>query len=350
MTRPKFYYCHGTEYLISIKLGDTVYGLGGNGPINRWVKGINNDFIYWGNFADDVFPFMLDQTLWEPHPITYAASTIGIGISIESAVSEIIADIKSSPIGTPWAAGGMSQGACVASRIYQETRSGQLVDRRHDARAFIGFGNPMREINKTFPGGFGWSGALDIPGAPNGPHSTTNGHGAFPSLDSLSPADLFINRFARLQNTEDHFWNFAMPNDVFTSVGDSPVGQFIQLGTREGLRIIPIGAVLAILAGWFTTLAENAIAPFGVAQNSNKEVLVTDPKLGTTSVAPGGGHGMYAWFPPPNADGSIPSSGDTCYQLAAKYINRVGQQIYDELNPQPPNPANPAVYSWSSTW
>jgi hypothetical protein len=64
----------------------------------------------------------------------------------------------------------------------------------------------------------------------------------------------------------------------------------------------------------------------------------------------GGGHVMYPFFPPPNADGSIPSSGDTAYQIAAKYLNTVGQQIYALMNPTvPTRPIEKPTYQWFSS-
>lgn len=342
-TRPVFYYAQGTSYGLNFQLnGENVFTLGANGPVDRWVAGVNNDFYYWGDFVDDVFPDIIDQTLWNPKRVPYPASGVFIGPSIEVGVEWIIADILTTPVGTPFACGGYSQGAAVMCRIYNECRQGRLVDRRHDLRAVVTFGNPMRETGHTYPGSSGYSGACDIP------NDTTQGHGTFPSIDSMNIFEPFVSRFARLQNTESLVWDFTMPNEVISGVGNSVDGLFLQQATKEGLRAIPILALLGLgrmneLWGQFGL---GLIT--GIIQDAAGLIGITDPKLGTTSYVPGGGHVMYPAFPPPNADGSIPPSGDTCYQIAAKYINRVGEQIYDEMFPSIPAPTVPPSYSWFS--
>lgn len=341
--RPRFYYAQGTSYGLNFQiLGQNIFTLAANGPLNRWIRGVNNDFYYWGDFVNDVFPDIIDQTLWQPKRVPYPASGIFIGPSIEVGVEWVIADILTTPVGTPFACGGYSQGAAVMSRIYNECRQGRLVDRRHDLRAVVTFGNPMREAGHTYPGSSGYSGACDIP------NDTTQGHGSFPSLDSMNIFEPFVARFARLQNTESLVWDFTMPNEVISGVGDSVDGTFLQQQTKDGLRVIPVAALLGLqrMGELWGRFGSGLIT--GIVQNITGQILVTDPKLGTTAYIDGGGHAMYPNFPPPNADGSIPSSGDTCYQIAAKYINRVGQQIYDELNPTIPQPVAPPSYSWFS--
>ena len=349
-TRPVFYYAQGTSYGfndagfgLNLQInGHNIFELTANGPANRWVAGVNNDFYYWGAFPNDVFPDIIDQTLWNSKRVPYPASGIFIGPSIEIGVEWIIADILTRPVGTPFAMGGYSQGAAVMSRIYNECRQGRLVDRRHDLRAMVTFGNPMREAGHTFPGSSGYSGACDIP------NDTTQGHGTFPSLESMNVFEPYVSRFARLQNTESFVWEFTMPNEVIGGVGDSQNGRFLQQATKEGLRLFPILALLGL--GRMNQLwNEYGLGRItGILQDDAGLVGIPDAKTGVISYVPGGGHALYPAFPPPNADGSIPSTGDTCYQIAAKYINRVGQQIYDELHPSIPQPTAPPSYSWFS--
>lgn len=361
-TRPRFYYAQGTSYgfnggeptLINYLLnGGNPFILGANGPANRWIKGVNNDFYYWGDFPNDVFPDIIDQTLWESKKVPYPASGIFIGPSIEIGVEWVIADILTTPVGTPFAMGGYSQGAAVMSRVYQETRSGRLTDRRHDLRAMVTFGNPMREAGHTYPGSSGYSGACDIPG------DTRSGHGSFPSAQQafLFP---YVSRFARLQNTDDFVWDFTMPNEVISGVGDSADGIYLQIQTLLGLQLIPIFAAIGLGRmgdlwslfgqGLLDGVIQTARLITGVIQDATGLIKVIDPKTGDIGWVPGGGHVMYPSFPPPNSDGSIPSTGQTCYQLAASYINRTGQQIYDQLNPSIPQPTTAPTYSWSSSW
>jgi hypothetical protein len=270
-------------------------------------------------------------------------------VSVETGVEYIISQVEETPIGTPFAVGGYSQGAAVASRIYNECRQGRLANRRADLRAVVTFGNVMREQGHTFPNSSGYSGACDVPG------DTRNGHGVFPTWESndyfgmlTSP---FIQRFARLRNTEDLVWDFTMPNEVASGMGSSTFeGMFLQNLVGDGLRLNPLNVIttLAVAAfnGVLAKLGEWTAAPPGVPQNENLLVQIVDALTGAIKYATGGGHVMYPHYPPPNSDGSIPESGDTCYQLAAKYLNTVGARIYDEMHPIVVPPTTRAAFSW----
>lgn len=355
---PVFYYATGTSYLfnhlgwtVGQQLDVTVNVFGtdisfGNVPVDNpiWVEGVDNDFYYWDGFIpNDPFPKLLSPDLWQYKYVPYPASTVFMGPSIEIGVDWVIDQIEQTPIGTPFALGGYSQGAAVMSRIYNECRNGRLRDRRADLRAIVAYGNPMRGPNHFFPGSSGYSGACDIPG------SATGGGGTFPVLSTLNILfDSYIRRFAQLQETESLFWNFTMPNEVISGVGGSDDGLLMRQFATDGLRLIPIAALGTLAKVMNELWNQFGVAPLGVPAVDN-QVAVTDPKTGALSVRSGGGHIMYPFFPPPNADGSIPTSGDTCYQLAAKYLNRVGAAIYDELYPTVPEPVTPAAYQWFSS-
>ena len=343
---PVFYYAQGTSNLFNLGSDWKM----GYGPVSTWIKGLDGSFNYWDAFVDDPFPRMLDSNLWQWKRVPYPAAALFIGPSIEWGVDWIIADIKSRPIGTPFALGGYSQGAAVMSRIYNECRQGRLADRRHDLRAMVTFGNPMREQGHTFPGSSGFSGACDVEG------DTRTGHGGFPSMESMDWRDPFVSRFARLQNTEEFVWEFTMPNEPVGCIGNGPDGLRAEYIIKEGLRLLPvIGAIFAyeLMFGIWTKLGEGEPGKpkriIGVDQNSDGGVLFPDPKTGVVAYHPGGGHVLYPWFPPPDTNGHIPSSGDTCYQIAAKYLNRVGAAIYDEQHPTVPAPTIPAGYQWFSS-
>lgn len=358
--KPIFYYAQGTSWLWnwfgfqagsqggggSVQIGNSgifvpdVYVLNGVPLFGQpyipatHIKGLNGQFVYWeGGIVNDPFPYLLDTDLWHWKRVPYPASTAFMGPSIEVGVDWVINDILSQPPGTSFALGGYSQGAAVMSRVYNEFRSGRLAGRREALRAMVTFGNPMREQGHTFPGS-GYSGACDIPG------DNTSGHGTFPALedvdDLLSP---FVRRFARLQNTEELVWDFTMPNEVISGVGNSPDGRFLQNFTTNALRLIPLAALLDIGKAMGDLWTRFGVAPAGVPQGTDpngigyKTVKVVNPLTGEVGYQPGGGHIMYPFFPPPNADGTIPASGDTCYQLAAKYLNSVGRRINDELHP-----------------
>ena len=346
MTLPVFYYACGTNYLWNTP--PIVIPMGTPTPIN--IKGLDGAVISWdGDIPNDPFPRLLEPTLWNYERVQYPAQGIWAGVSVEAGVEYIISRVTQTPIGTPFAVGGYSQGAAVASRIYNECRQGRLADRRADLRAVVTFGNVMREQGHTFPDSSGYSGACDIPG------DTRNGHGVFPTWESddyfgmlTSP---FIQRFARLRNTEDLVWDFTMPNEVASGMGSStPESMMLQNLVGDGLRLTPLNFIAslveAIVTGLLAKLGEWAAAPFGVPQDGNLLVEVVDALTGVVGYRTGGGHVMYPFYPPPNSDGSIPESGDTCYQLAAKYLNTVGARIYDELHPTVVLPAGRAAFSW----
>ena len=357
MTLPIFYYAQGTSWLFN-EFGFTVgqnasptvkifgYTLSqGTPPTPIHVKGLDGQFYYWdGNIPNDPFPLMLDPTLWQYKRVQYPSSAIWIGPSIEIGVDWVIADILTKPVGTPFAIGGYSQGAAVASRIYNECRSGRLKDRRADLKAVVGFGNPMREVNTTYPGSSGYSGACDIA------NSFAGGAGMFPALDSMGPFDFYVSRFSRLIATEQSlFWNFTMPNEVISGVGNSIDGQKMQAFGKESLRLLPVGAIPGLVEVMGTLWQAYGKAPIDVLQDVNNYVKLVNPFNGNVTYAAGGGHIMYPHFPPPAANGSIPQTGLTCYQIALQYLRTVGQRIYDEMNPITPEAAYYPSYSWFSS-
>lgn len=370
MTLPVFYYARGTSWLWNwfgfkagsaggagtVEISDGVYvpdlyvfdfPIFGTPPFQSVnVKGLDGKTVVFdtGTAGYDPFAQLLSPELWQYKNVPYPASALFMGPSVELGVRWVIDEIKKSPIGTPFALGGYSQGAAVMSRVYNECRQGELRDRRADLRAVVTFGNPMREQGHSFPSSSGYSGSCDIPG------DTTTGHGTFPRWEQNDFFGLltnpYIQRFSRLHNTEDLFWDFTMPNEVISGVGDSGDGMFLQQFTANGLRPIPLFALFDIAKAMGELWNRFGVAPAGVPQNELRHIQVVDAISGATGYLAGGGHAMYPFYPPPNADGSIPTSGDTCYQLAAKYLNDVGARIYDELHPTVVLPPGRAAFSW----
>ena len=372
--RPIFYYAQGTSFLFNW-FGFTIGSQGGSGGFfvnimgnvqfvpdiylqtlwgrlallgeygvpSAYVAGLDGQTYLWeGGIVNDVFPRLLDEELWQYKRVPYPASTIFMGPSIEWGVDWVIDDILETPIGTPLALGGYSQGAAMMTRLYDEFRTGRLRNRRSDLRAVVCFGNPRRESGRTFPGSSGYSGACDIPG------DNSSGHGVFPHLSDMGVFDPWVRRFARLQNTEDLVWEFTMPNEVISGVGDSEDGNLFQRFTHNALRAIPVLA-LTDWDGFFSKTPLYAIAPPGVEADEDGAIALRDALTNEiVTYMPGGGHIMYGGFPPPNADGSIPSSGDTCYQIAAKYLRNVGTAIQNEMHPTIPAPTGRPTFSWFS--
>ena len=359
MTKPIFYYANGTAYAFNwlafevsqdfqnIKLFGKPIGQIHESPTIH-VKGLNGQFHLWsGGIPNDPFPLLLDSNLWQYKRVPYPASMIFMGPSIEAGMNWVLNDIQKYPIGTPFALGGYSQGAAVMSCVYNALRDTRLRSRRHDLRAVVTFGNPMREKNHRWPGASSWDGACDVPG------SKTGGHGTFPSINDIG-LNLYTRRFARLVNTEPFFWDFVMPNEVISGVGDSANGKFLSAWTKMGLTLNPLWALSDMgkaMALWNQFGVAPPTAPQDTSSSSPtyRQVKFTDPKTGATGYMAGGGHIMYPHFPPPAADGSIPTTGDTCYQIAAKYINSIGAQISTEGKYVAPTAARPSRYRWATS-
>ena len=176
------------------------------------------------------------------------------------------------------------------------------------------YGNPRRMVDYRGPIGGTWSGAWDIPG------SNTGGHGSFPTT-GLWP---------RLTNPPDSWVEFTAPDDIFSSVGDSPNGLgwtalndiFLDLSQSNALAYFLNGVALSTGAAFSA-----AITLGGVVNN-----LID--AAGTLFQCPGNGHVVYPFLPPPNTDGSYASTavaanglsylapvGKTCYQLALEYLD-----------------------------
>ena len=335
MTLPVFYYATGTSNLLSIA-GHEIVPFSSHGE-THYVPGLDGQSKgFDGYIPGDVFPELLDTTLWTYDRVQYPSTTVSMNLSIELGMQYVINKITANPPpGPSWAIGGYSQGGALAHRIVAETKAGRLVDYRSSLRACVTFGSPAREAGHLFPGAPGWSGCVDIPDSTNG------GHGVFPHFWPL---------LDRIIDTDSFVWDFANPGDTITSVGDSPLGTL--LSTFVGLSLNSIVNLIPTVLGFpgFLDLTQRfTSAPPGVPVDSAGQVLATDAR-GTQFSLSGGGHVCYPWFPVPNANGIIPSSGPTAYQVALAYLRKVGQAIYDEMHPTVPAPTMSPTYSWSSTW
>jgi hypothetical protein len=322
MALPKFYWANGTSFVFDF-FGSTVGAL--FNPADWNIRALDGKTIYTDRtVVNDPFPNLLDTTLWQPIRVPYPAVLVDGLSSINYGVNWIIDDILNSPVGTPFALGGYSQGAVCAGFVYDQCRQGKLSNRRADLRAVVTFGSPIRELNHTWPGASGFNGAIDIDG------STTSSHGAFPPE-------------YRLKNTESLVWDFVNPKEVSTCMGDSQLGLAIQTALRYTLQNNIIGfsaSIIPIILAGGLSFIQNL---FSLTET------ITDPVTGATFAMGGGGHSLYPYLPPPLANGSFPASGDTSYMVAAKYLRTVGQQIYDQMNPTVPNPTTRPTYQWFSS-
>lgn len=384
MSKITFFYCTGTAYSLSILNNALKVGLGGQifwgdpsvnpdklAQVTSYVAGLDGKTYPWdGSVFNDPFPFMLDTAVWEAVRVPYADAGFtflsngqlvgGMGASIDDGVSKVMAKILALPPGAPFAIGGYSQGAAVMSSIYNEIRSGALASRASSFLGGVMFGNPRRQVNHRGEVGGTWSGAWDVAG------SNTGGHGSFPATGP----------WARLSGCDPTKWiEFAAPNDIITSTGDSQTGTFWTQGNDIMLSLLfsqffgqtALEAVLQTLVPGFTSQIMSAIqTAFGVGGALNYLI----DAAGTMGALSGAGHVIYPVLPPPDSSGVSPAievpatityttsgaptssvvgtsprtgrlyagavagttqtaithtyrkaSGDTCYQIALKWLN-----------------------------
>lgn len=313
MAKPVFFYAHGTAYTFGLGFEKALGQLLPAGK-SYLVSGLNGVQKPW-NLAvpRDPFPDLVNQDLYEVVRINYPAATLAMGVSIDNGATTVINKINALPAGTPFALGGYSQGAAVMSSVLRELQTGSLTSRYSQLLGGVMFGNPRRKVNYRGPIGGTWSGRWDVSG------SNTGGHGSFPTTGS----------YPRLTNPPDTWVEFAAPGDIFTAVGDSPKGiswtaandVFLGLTQSNALNYFRTGMVDDILAATIEAFS------FGGVVN-----YIVDA-IGALFDYGGGGHTIYPFLPPPNADGSyntttVPSGGfnhlapvgKTCYQLALEYL------------------------------
>lgn len=331
MTKVKFFYCTGTSYMFSLL--ETGYNLSLAPPSDAvvYVKGLRDEVYPWPEgIPNDPFPNMLDKSIWEPKKISYAAASFnllnqttgtilgGMGSSITDGVIKVSNQIKQMTPGQPFAVGGTSQGAAVMSSIYNELRYGSLTSYYPGFLGGVCFGNPRRQVNFRGEIGGTWSGAWDVPG------STTGGHGSFPTTGD----------YARLTNSEGTEWlEFAYPDDIFTSTGDSTTGTLWTQGNDTLLDLNYsdffgklageiINAIL-ILPGLL--IPAEMTAAINTAFNLGGGLNYIVDALGNLVTMPGAGHVLQSALPPPNTDGTIPAieRTETVYEtirgLPSKY-------------------------------
>lgn len=334
MARAKFIYAHGTAWavhwpeIVSKLYSALTPTMTAPPPGTQYqVAGLGGASFPWDLTPPvDPFPDMLDQAAFEPVRVPYWGVMVPMGLSIQSGIDWTVNYIASLPSGTPFALGGYSQGAAVMTGVLKELQTGVLSARFNDMLAGVMFGNPRRMQNWRGPIGGTWNGAWDIP------DSTWGSHGSFPTTGS----------WARMtSNPPDNWVEFAHPDDIFSSTGDSDKGLRWTAGNDT---ILDLGQ--ANLLSYLTQaipIAETALEAFGLGNAVNNFV----DAAGTPFEFSGAGHTSYPFMPPVGADGVYPASGDTCYQVALRYLNGLaGEWAATPILP----PEVPSVFSaWSTT-
>lgn len=355
MARVKFFYCHGTAYLfrwmgVPLNLALNVGGgleIDGQEPAlgtQFSVPGVNGQSFKWdGAVPRDPFPDMLDPNIFEVVRVWYPATFFPLGLSVDYGATAVIDLIDDMPAGTPFCLGGYSQGAAAMASVISELQTGSLTSRLPDFLGGVTFGNPRRKTNWRGPVGGTWSGAMDSAG------STSGGHGSFPTTGS----------WPRMTNPPDTWVDFTAPGDVFSSVGNSPLGLgwttanniALDLGQVDLLGYLTNGLAGDVLGGFNFFFLENGVSGpvnyFVDAVNSLQQYS-------------GGGHTSYPVLPPPNADGSysvtttvsggktyLKPVGDTAYQVAIRYLNGLANEW--SVTPIVVPPPAPVETGWQPT-
>jgi len=214
----------------------------------------------------------LDTTKYRWSPVAYAAG-MPFTRSVAGGITKLTNAINSTA--GDFAIAAYSQGAMVAAPVYRSLRSGALAHRKSDLRAVVAFANPAREVGHTFPG-------CPDPG----------GHGVM-SADN------------RMTDTEDLWWDFAIPNDLAATVGDDLAGRWLTTifmafcGQSAGsVRVVQDtfrGAPANIMP-----LAASLLPYFSGAASTD-----------------GAPHGQYDTYKP------LPGNPKTCVDLAVDYLDSI---------------------------
>lgn len=298
-TKIAFFYCVGTTYMFNWAgkgFDLTLPFIPAPAKNLAVVAGLNGQTaVTDGGPQADPFPGFLNPEIWAAEKIDYAPSMFPMNVSLGDGVTKVIAKINALPSGQKFALGGYSQGAAVISSVYNELRSGSLTSRASDFLGGVCFGNPRRQLNYRGAVGGTWSGAYDVAG------SSTGGHGSFPTTGT----------YARLSGCDTSNWlEFAAPNDIFTSVGDSQIGQNWVAGNAVISTLGPL-EFLGALAGLPYVLADSLST---MSLGSTAQTL-TDAAGTVFNWLGGNGHTVYPFTAPVGTDGT-----KTAYQLALSWL------------------------------
>ena len=318
MSKVNFFYANGTSYLLNnlaagfsasvsgtVSLYLPIVGSQVLNPVTSVSKtavyGLNGTTTQWdGGPASDPFPFMLDQNTWQSTRISYPASMVDMGPSIDYGADQTIALINALPANSPFALGGYSQGACVMSQVYKQIKdpAGSLYARRNDFIGGVMFGNPMRQVDFRGEIGGTWSGYWED----TSKTATTGGGGAFPAT----------GKYARLTGSDATKWiEFAAPDDIFTASGSNAQGTNWTAGTD----LLLTKSFIDLIGIWLTESLWQALgvaqpvlaavqSAFGLAGLLNHFI---DAATLTFDIG-GAGHTTYPFLPPPSNAGVIPTT------------------------------------------
>lgn len=297
-----FYYCVGTSYMTAEMGKAADLDVTEPGPGNSAIiAGLNGVTRLWqgGGPPQDPFTGLLDPSIFDAKKVYYPAAGLGMGQSIDVGIQNVVNLVTKLPKGQKWMTGGYSQGAAVQSGVMLATKpGGALESKAADYLGGVNFGNPRRATNYRGSVGGTWSGAFDIPG------STTGGHGSF-------PVDGPYRRLTDADCDPLKWIEFAHPDDIITSVGNSPQGLAWVAGNEVFLGT-PNPLDWAAYLTLSLPIAAYSLMTIAFAGNAME---FTDAAGTVFNWLPGLGHTAYAFMPPiGNPDGNL-----TAYQIALKF-------------------------------
>jgi PE-PPE domain len=214
----------------------------------------------------------VDPAKYTWRPVAYAAG-MPFTRSVAGGITKLTDAINNTD--GDFAIAAYSQGAMVAAPVYRSLRSGALSHRRSNLRAVVAFANPAREAGHTFPG-------CADPG----------GHG-------------IMSAEHRLTDTEDLWWDFAIPNDLAATVDDDLAGRWLTTifmafcgQSAGGVRVV--ADTLRGAPANMVPLASRLLPYFSGAASTN-----------------GAPHGRYDAYTP------LPGNPKTCVDLAVDYLDSI---------------------------
>jgi len=115
------------------------------------------DTLFADTYPQTVAPVgrRVDEDYWSAYAIEYPAATVPLQDSIDDGVANLVAAVQALKPGTPFAFSGESQGAVVASLVYENELldvGGAIHDRLSDFVGGVMFGNPRRKLGEVAPG------------------------------------------------------------------------------------------------------------------------------------------------------------------------------------------------------
>lgn len=224
----------------------------------------------------------IDEDLWSWVPVSYPAAGFPMINSLNTGIDNLVAAIEALPLGTKFALIGVSQGAVVTSKTWEDeifASTGRLHNRVNDIVAAVTFGNPRRKDGSHAPG-------TPDPG----------GHG-------IATGDLQTN-------TPSWWYDYANPNDIVPTV---------PTGTGGDYASTVYDFLMTDWDGISGTLLSTVLSTFTNPLGSIASVGALLEQLAGDLYKSGTGHNPHTTYNTVKIDGT-----HTSVELATTYLDSVG--------------------------